>query len=320
MSAHIVFVRFFVGYRSPFPYERFAGSNDEDINSVAEAIRHEWWSDSVNRTRFESWRIETERRRIESEVLLRGRFAPGVPVPALPDNVQCFSILLTPAPGERARIPSFLEMATAAGWRQLWSDEFLPYCISPRYPLAQFNTKELADDAAESLRARVSELFEGAATTHNRDDLAVLFWSANPQFFVVEEGELPRPALATTREQIQRLRGPISGTPTLEERHVREYWPLIVPTIDQIKALPSVDDDLSAAVEEAEEKPKLDLSAPSRRLKKNRNSTVYSALMVSGFAGPNYASVELLYRGSWYRHYGTRRPIVLEMLSRRRMC
>ena len=250
MAGYVIFVRYFVAYTPSFPFDCFVHLKDEDINGAVETLRQAWWSEPANRTRFEAWRIDTQRRRIESEVQLRGRFYQGAPIPALPPgNVQCLSVMVPPAAGLRVQMPSLIEIATCVGWRKWYSEEFLPHCISPRFPVARFDTKELAEDAATSLRARVLELASGADATHNRDGRAVLFASANPRFVVVGEKELSRPELVTAREQIQRLRGPASGTPTMEERFLRGYWSLIRLTLEMIETL-SVAETVPAATAE----------------------------------------------------------------------
>ena len=238
MAGYVIFVRFFVAYTPSFPFDCFVHLKDEDVKGAVETLCQAWWSEPANRTRFEAWRIDTQRRRIESEVQLCGRFYQGAPIPALPPgNVQCLSVMVPPAAGLRVQMPSLIEIATCVGWRKWYSEEFLPHCISPRFPVARFDTKELADDAATALQARVLELASGADATHNRDGRAVLFASANPRFVVVGEMELSRPELVTAREQIQRLRGPVSGTPTVEERFLRGYWPLIQRTLETIEAV-----------------------------------------------------------------------------------
>ncbi|HEV3436966.1 MAG TPA: hypothetical protein VG122_06385 [Gemmata sp.] len=239
MPGHIVFVRFFIGYRSSFPYDRFTCLKDDAVGAAIEALRQEWWTEPANRARFVTWRQEREQQRIETDILLGRRNQRPPPIDA---NVQNFSVLIPPSFGEVRQAPPFLDIATVAGWRQLQSEEFPPHCISPRYPVARYETKERADVAVAALQARVIELALGAEGTLDRNPLAVLLREANPRFVIVGEPELSPSEVVTTGEQIQRLRSSVVGTPTLQERYLREYWHLIQPILDRIDSSPSTPD------------------------------------------------------------------------------
>jgi hypothetical protein len=110
-----------------------------------------------------------------------------------------------------------------------------PHRISPRYPVARFSSKATAGNATTALQARVAELARAAETQQDRDDLDVLFRTVNPRFFVIREATLSGAELARTKERIERLASPTTGTASMEERFLRAYWLLIRPTLAQFE-------------------------------------------------------------------------------------
>ena len=79
----------------------------------------------------------------------------------------------------------------------------LPHGITPRYPLARFETKEFADHAAAALQERVAELSRATYAKRQWSNVDRLLAEANPHFVVVAEKELSRPELSTAREKIR---------------------------------------------------------------------------------------------------------------------
>jgi hypothetical protein len=134
--------------------------------------------------------------------------------------------------------------------------------------VARFDFKETADDAVAALHARVAELAQSANAQQDRDELDVVLRLANPRFFVVGESELSRAELATTREKIQRLRGPNAGTASVEERFLRVYWPRINPTLVVIDTSPTSMHVPAAGSPQATESGNQPATKPKRSTKK----------------------------------------------------
>jgi hypothetical protein len=229
MPGYVVFVRFFLGYTESFPFDCFVHLKDDAIAGAVEALRKDWWSKPANRKRVQASRRELASRRKD--------WAQGIL--ARPGRNLCLpGATVSNADGQQAEETgpaSFEEIVAAAGWRCSAPDG-LAHGITPRYPVAQFDTKELADDAAAAVRERVKELAEAAYAKTPWSEEDELFGTANPHFVVVGETELSRPELAHARERISRIRGPVAGPVSLQEGLLRFYWPKIQETLAQLQA------------------------------------------------------------------------------------
>jgi hypothetical protein len=240
MSGGIVFVRFFPGYTTSFLFDRFVRLKDDAIGGAVEALCKEWWRKPSNRRRVQTSRTEMELRQRE---WAQGALArPGknwcVPGAAASEVAN--------APAKRIGTPSFEEIAAVAGWVCPTASADFPHGISPRYPVARFNTKEDAEAAVVALQERVAELARAAYAKHHWGDEDDLLATANPRFFVVAEEDLSRPELATARERIKRLNGPAGEHQSPEEGLLRFYLTRIGATLEQVRDAESATNDLGA--------------------------------------------------------------------------
>jgi hypothetical protein len=93
-------------------------------------------------------------------------------------------------------------------------------------------------DAAETvcgaLQVSVTDLRDGAFKKADWDkgDIAVLHAEANPRFTAIAETDLTGPELLVAHERMKRIRGPISASPTAEERFVRLYCSVLSPMLE----------------------------------------------------------------------------------------
>jgi hypothetical protein len=233
MLGHIVFVRFFLGYSEPFPFERFVHLNDNEIKGALEALRKEWLSEPANVRRLEASRLELEeRQRTWSQSFLARPGRQSVVPGGLPSGVKV-------QPSQRGE-PSFDEIASLAGWRLLqMSCGDSDHGITHRYPVAEFSTKEDADAAAEALRDTVGELARGAYAKHHWKEGSdeYLNATANPRFIVVAESKLSRSEMARANVRMGRLDGPVGEQLSPEEALLRFFLPKLLATLDQLKAL-----------------------------------------------------------------------------------
>lgn len=232
MPGHIVAVRFFAGYTSSFPYDAFDGLRDEEVEGAAEALRQKWWNDSDNRRRFNALWNSIDRGPLDTS-----RLRELLKIPVFEQTTQRCPLPATTAAWGKERPPDFLAIATAAGWRFVAVGDFLPYCISDRYPLVRFDDRQDADDAVSALHARIVEVDRAAEAQMGPYKAGVLLCASNPRFTVVGEAELSRPDLARAREQILRLRRPVQGIPTETERCMRTCWSVLEPTLEQIEVV-----------------------------------------------------------------------------------
>jgi hypothetical protein len=243
MSGHIVFVRFFPGYSGAFPYDRIAHLKDKEINAALESLSQRWWNEPANRESIKTFRAKVEegRNALELRVLEweqahlarpgMNRCAPEETTPEVD----------TPQP-ERKGSPDFEEIACAAGWRDgQCYEEFPPYSISPRYAVARVEDEDSATAVAEALNERVAELAKGTyAKSHfGKDKLDWLFATANPRFLSVAEHTLSSAEALRAGEQIQRIRAHDIATSAVEEAILRDYWSMLLPTLEQLSASPT---------------------------------------------------------------------------------
>jgi hypothetical protein len=232
MPSHFVFVRFFLGYSDPFPFERFTHLNDEEINGALEVLRKEWLAHPANAKTIEVSRRQQKRRLRE---WMRS-------CPAWPGRAAAVSSGLAkgaevqPLPtGE----PTMDEVAALAGWgavqMRLGDSD---HGITCRYPLARFSTKEYADAAAEALRGTVDELARSAYAKHHWSDDDPCYWhaTANPRFVVVAEEKLSRAERARAYSRLQRLDEPAGEAVPPEEALLRFFLPKLRATLDQIRS------------------------------------------------------------------------------------
>lgn len=116
--------------------------------------------------------------------------------------------------------------------------------ITRRYPVARFDTKRRADDAAAALQARVSELARSAYAKPHWNDEDFFLTVANPRFIVVADTELTGSELATTREKVQRITKPAGEHQSSEEGLTRFYLPKISGTLEQFRDAESATSDI----------------------------------------------------------------------------
>jgi hypothetical protein len=247
MPGYVVFVRFFLGYTESFPFDRFTHLKDDAIGNALEALRKEWWRKPANRQRIRAERDEQRRQQKELEQLqedwLQGAVArpgwnPGLPAVTTSKADDALAKRVDDAPAQHMNAPSFEEIAAAAGWWNRTGLDAFPFDISRRYPVARFDSKRLAEDAAAALQEKVAELARGAyAKEHWNDDEDNWLATANPRFAVVAEKSLSGGELAVVRERLQKLGEPVGKHPTLEEGLGRFYLVKLHGTLEQIGAL-----------------------------------------------------------------------------------
>lgn len=126
--------------------------------------------------------------------------------------------------------PDLQEIAATAGWGS-------PENITRHFPVARFEKKDLANDAAKALQERVAELARSADDKRHWEDGDVLLATANPHFFVVAEKTLSRSERALTVDQMKRARGPKTESMTREEALVRAYLPKIRGVLESFEAM-----------------------------------------------------------------------------------
>jgi hypothetical protein len=237
VAGHIVFVRFFPGYSDSFPYDRFLGIKGEQIAETVAALCDEWWKNPTNRTRLREARSgqtpeELELRKRQKQWSKAGLARAGRTL-GLP---KTGSSALEAEAATRKGKPTLAEIAEVEGWSEPSTFQaFPPHQISNRFPLARFESAEHAEMVSDALQVRVAELKDGAfkKTAWRKGDEAVLFTGANPRFTVIGEADLTGQELLVAAERMQRIRRPVSGTPTIEENFVRLYSHELGPTLKQ---------------------------------------------------------------------------------------
>jgi hypothetical protein len=214
MPGHIVFVRFFFDWPPSFPFGRVAGLKDSALARGLEAARQEELSKPAARNRSPQLQAEAKK---QARLWGQGALAkPGLNQ-RLPGRAATASA--PPEPTDTPEPPGTL-----------------PHGVTNRYPVAQFDTKALAKDAAAALQARVSELARAAYDKFHWEDADLTFAVSNPWFVIVAERDLLPHERVLVQEQISRLRRAAAESLSLGEGLVRFYWPTILPILEGFNA------------------------------------------------------------------------------------
>jgi hypothetical protein len=226
MSRYLVFVRFFLGYSAPFPFDRFLRLEDEEIDAAIMSLRDEWWANSGNRKRF----VERERAALARPVPtvtarpgrhlhLRQPYAPRTP----------------PQRTARNGVPGFEEVARCAGWWDGMTFGGSACGISRRYAIARFEKKSEADTAAAVLQERAVEVAR-VALRGLKKGTDMIVSTANPRFVPLPESMLSNPQRLFADDQISRVGQPLSDRCSVEESLLHLHSPHLLPTLEQVKS------------------------------------------------------------------------------------
>lgn len=231
MPAHFVFVRFFVFYHDPFPFDRILTLKDDEVGPVLEKLRDEWLAVPENERELTRDRNE-QRKRIEE--WNRGAVArPGMNYVLPGGNAKRTRKEREPEPK-----PSTDEVFAIAGWASASSSAPFTHGISRRYPMALFESKDAADATCKALQFKADDIARAARGRGASKDADYFIATSNPRFYVIAEADLAPGEIFTVREKIERLCRPRKKNVSAEEAFLRLY----LPELQRILELSRADD------------------------------------------------------------------------------